>query len=82
MNMNYIAASGATVAPFNYRPDTIDAGALLRRIEAHLIARDTSATVFGRKAINDPSFVFDLRKGRRVTRRTASRIETYLTGEV
>lgn len=78
MNGTDIATHRANVAPFHYRPDTVDAAALLRRIEAHLTMRGTSATVFGRKAINDPSFVFDLRRGRRVTRRTASRVETYL----
>lgn len=61
-----------------YRPDTVDSTAMLARIEAHLTALGTSATVFGRKAINDPSFVFELRKGRRVTRRTASRVDAYL----
>lgn len=71
-------ANVATNARAFYRPDTVDAYSLLNRIEAHLIARGTSATVFGRRAINDPSFVFQLRKGRRVTRRTVSRVEAYL----
>lgn len=81
MNGTNIAGAGAFVASPFIRPDTIDAKALLERIESHLTERGTSPTVFGRKVINDPSFVFDLRKGRRVTRRTAMRIETYLEGK-
>lgn len=78
MNGMVIATNRTNVALFNYRPDTVDATALLERIEAHLTTRRTSATVFGRKAINDPNLVFDLRKGRRVTRRTVQRVEAYL----
>ncbi|QNG49327.1 hypothetical protein [Sphingobium yanoikuyae] len=81
MNKVDIASEVAFVARTFYRPDAVDATAMLARIEAHLIARSTSPSIFGRKAINDPCFVFDLRKGRRVTRRTASRIDAYLAKE-
>ncbi|WP_152639880.1 hypothetical protein [Sphingobium bisphenolivorans] len=81
MNRTVVALlkqSVASDARANYRPDTLDAFPLLARIEAHIIARGTSPTVFGRKVVNDPSFVFELRKGRRVTSRTAKRVEAYL----
>jgi hypothetical protein len=37
-----------------------------------------SATTFGREALRDPRFVFDLRRGRRVGPRIRERIEAYL----
>ena len=36
---------------------------LLRRIERHLRDSRTPPTLFGRRAVNDPRFVFDLRNG-------------------
>ncbi|MBB6190564.1 hypothetical protein FHS51_000777 [Sphingobium wenxiniae] len=78
MNGTDIATKEGAVAPTFIRPDTIDATALLACIERHLHHTGTYATVFGQRAVNDPRFVHDLRKGRRVTRRTASRVESYL----
>lgn len=37
---------------------------LLRRIERHLRESRTPPTRFGREAVRDPRFVFDLRAGR------------------
>jgi 2,4-dienoyl-CoA reductase-like NADH-dependent reductase (Old Yellow Enzyme family) len=37
---------------------------LLRRIERYLRTADMPATRFGREAVRDPRFVFDLRRGR------------------
>ncbi|MFC4593515.1 hypothetical protein [Sphingobium tyrosinilyticum] len=82
MTEPHIAPDDRVVFRAFYRPDTVDAASLLERIETYLIERGTSATVFGRRALNDPSLIFDLRKGRRVTRRTVSRVEAYLAREV
>ncbi len=43
--------------------DTI-AQSFLAEIEAYLASTGTDATAFGKQALGDPSFVFDLRKGR------------------
>ncbi len=51
---------------------------LLRRIERYLRRSGMSATTFGREALRDPRFVFDLRRGRRVGPRIRERIEAYL----
>lgn len=52
---------------------------LLRRIERHLRESGTPPTKFGREAVHDPRFVFDLRRGREpgpeVTRRVAAYLE-------
>jgi len=40
------------------------AQAFLEDIEAFLRRQGTSATAFGRTAVNDPNFVHDLRSGR------------------
>lgn len=37
---------------------------ILSRIEQHLTASGESAALFGRRAVGDPCFVYDLRKGR------------------
>lgn len=51
---------------------------LLRRIERHLRHSGTPPTRFGRDAVHDPRFVFDLRKGRTPRSCTASRVAAYL----
>ena len=51
---------------------------LLDRIERHLITHCISATRFGRRAVGDPRFVLDLRKGRCPRRRTLARLNVYL----
>jgi hypothetical protein len=38
----------------------------LARVERHLDASGETPTAFGRRAANDPNFVFDLRDGRSV----------------
>jgi 2,4-dienoyl-CoA reductase-like NADH-dependent reductase (Old Yellow Enzyme family) len=52
--------------------------ALLREIELHLRATEGSAAKFGRMAMRDPRFVFDLRKGREPGVRTTKRVREYL----
>ena len=51
---------------------------LLRRIERYLSQSGTPPARFGREAVRDPRFVFDLRNGREPRRATAWRVEAYL----
>lgn len=51
---------------------------LLRRVETYLKRSGTPATRFGREAVRDPRFVFDLRKGREPGRRVSRRVCAYL----
>jgi hypothetical protein len=51
---------------------------LLRRIERHLRETDTPATRFGREAVRDPRFVFDLRLGREPRIETERRVHAFL----
>ena len=51
---------------------------LLQRIEKHLRARRMPATRFGREAVGDPCFVFDLRDGREPRSNTVARVLRYL----
>ena len=51
---------------------------LIRDIERFLNNRNISAARFGRDAMGDPRFVFDLRKGREPRDRTVRRIKAYL----
>ena len=55
---------------------------LLREVEKHLRQSDMAATRFGRDALGDPRFVFDLRRGREPRPRTVARIRAFLeTGQ-
>ena len=51
---------------------------LLPRIERHLKTTRTPPARFGRQAVGDPSFVFDLRDGRDPRERTVARVVAYL----
>lgn len=51
---------------------------LLSRIEAFLIQSGMSALIFGEDAVNDPRFVYDLRKGRKPGRRVRARVEAFM----
>jgi len=51
---------------------------LLRRIERHLKESRTPPTRFGRLAVRDPRFVFDLRQGRTPRAATFRRVTAYL----
>ena len=51
---------------------------LLRRIERYLKRTRTAPTRFGREAVRDPRFVFDLRDGRCPRNATARRVVAYL----
>lgn len=51
---------------------------LLRRVEHHLKQYGIPAARFGREAVNDPAFVFDLRDGRRPRGPMVARVEAYI----
>lgn len=51
---------------------------LLREVEKFLRAHGTPPTKFGRQAMGDPRFVFDLRAGRDPRPRTVARVRAYL----
>jgi hypothetical protein len=51
---------------------------LLREVEKFLRESDTPPTRFGRDAVGDPRFVFDLRNGRDPRPRTVARVVAYL----
>jgi 2,4-dienoyl-CoA reductase-like NADH-dependent reductase (Old Yellow Enzyme family) len=51
---------------------------LLRDVENYLNHKNISAARFGRDAMGDPRFVFDLRRGREPRARTVRRVQTYL----
>jgi hypothetical protein len=51
---------------------------LLREVEKFLRRSDIAPTRFGREAVGDPRFVFDLRNGRDPRPRTVERVLTYL----
>lgn len=51
---------------------------LLREVEKYLKISNTPAARFGRDAMGDPRFVFDLRKGREPRPRTIARVRAFL----
>ena len=51
---------------------------LLREVEKFLRQTDVTPTRFGRDALRDPRFVFDLRNGRDPRPRTVARVRAYL----
>jgi 2,4-dienoyl-CoA reductase-like NADH-dependent reductase (Old Yellow Enzyme family) len=51
---------------------------ILRDVEKFLKNSSMPAAKFGREAVKDPRFVFDLRKGREPRARTVARIRAYL----
>ena len=51
---------------------------LLREVEKYLRNRRIAPTRFGRDAVGDPRFVFDLRNGREPRPQTVERVRAYL----
>jgi len=51
---------------------------LLREVEKFLRRSDVAPTRFGREAVGDPRFVFDLRNGRDPRPTTIARVRAYL----
>lgn len=54
---------------------------LLERIEKYLKAQRMPPTRFGRDAVGDPKFVFQLRDGREPRASTAARVQAYLDAQ-
>jgi predicted transcriptional regulator len=55
---------------------------LLNEIEATLTKTGLSATKFGKDAVGDPSFVFDLREGKRDLRMsTVQKVRDFIAGQ-
>lgn len=53
---------------------------LIERIEEHLSEKGLTATEFGKQAMSDPNFVFDLRDGRNPQIGTLDRVNEYISG--
>jgi hypothetical protein len=51
---------------------------LLREVEKYLKHSNTPPARFGREALGDPRFVFDLRRGREPRPRTVERVRAFL----
>jgi hypothetical protein len=51
---------------------------ILREVEKFLRANNTPAARFGREAMGDPRFVFDLRRGREPRPSTVQRVKAFL----
>ena len=51
---------------------------LIRDAEKYLKSSNIPAARFGREAMRDPRFVFDLRNGREPRQRTVERVRAYL----
>jgi hypothetical protein len=51
---------------------------LLRDVEKYLKNSNTPPTRFGREAVGDPRFVFDLRNGREPRQRTVEKVRAFL----
>jgi hypothetical protein len=51
---------------------------LLRDVEKYLKSSNMPAASFGREAMGDPRFVFDLRNGREPRPRTIERVRAFL----
>ncbi len=52
---------------------------LLHRVELHLRQYRIAPARFGREAVGDPAFVFDLRDGRRPRGPTVARVDAYIS---
>lgn len=51
---------------------------LLAKVEQHIRTRRMPPTRFGREAVGDPRFVFDLRQGREPRSATVAKVLRYL----
>ncbi|WP_293940366.1 hypothetical protein [Sphingomonas sp.] len=70
MSVNTIGAESRIIGDRNLK--------LLRDIERHLRHHSTKPTRFGRDAVSDPRFVFDLRNGREPRTATIERVRAFL----
>lgn len=55
-----------------------DTDPLLAEVEQFLKLGGVTATAFGQRALNDPTFVHELRKGRECKRATRARIRDFM----
>ena len=55
---------------------------LLTIVEKHLRESGTSPARFGRAALGDPSFVFELRRGREPRPRTVKKVLAFLDADI
>jgi hypothetical protein len=53
---------------------------MLYEIETFMKLKQVPPTRFGREAVNDPRFVFDLRRGREARKKTQKRVNAYING--
>jgi len=53
---------------------------LLTKIDLYLRRTGMPPTTFGRRAVNDPRFVGDLRLGREPGPRTTARVDAFIAG--
>jgi hypothetical protein len=67
--------SGGAESRLNIRNNRVH---LLREVEKFLRRSDVAPTRFGRDALGDPRFVFDLRNGRDPRPETVERVRAYL----
>ena len=54
----------------------------LSDIERHLAAQNIEPSAFGKQALGDPNFIFDLRKGRSPSARTMDKVRAFMAGAV
>jgi sulfate adenylyltransferase subunit 2 len=57
--------------------DTL-AQTFLAEIERHLATKNIEASAFGKQALGDPNFVFDLKKGRSPSTRTMDKVRAFM----
>jgi sulfate adenylyltransferase subunit 2 len=57
--------------------DTL-AQTFLAEIERHLTQKNLEASAFGKQALGDPNFIFDLRKGRSPSTRTMDKVRAFM----
>jgi hypothetical protein len=55
---------------------------LLRQIERFISDTGTTPTRFGKDAANDPTLVFDLRKGRELRRATEAKVRGFIQRQI
>jgi hypothetical protein len=49
-----------------------------QKIETYLVRNNMTATAFGKEAVGDANFVFDVRKGRMPSLRMVERVENFM----
>ena len=60
------------------QPDALDPQPILAAVETFMEAAEMTATAFGIAALNDPTFVHEMRKGRECRRATKARVRDFI----